>query len=150
MDRRHLLRLAGAGCGLLAGCLDERSDAPPSPTAPASDDTPSVTGTTFDAIETTCGSGDDAASVSVGPHVAVAGTIGGDDACHTAALAGAPYDPGRDRLTVRVRSYAPDASRACAQCLVDIDYEATVRFAGGLPGTVVVEHGGRRVRRVER
>lgn len=140
---------------LLAGCLgDATGDAPTaspttSPTASpsATDAGSSVAGTSFEVVESDCGEGTDAATVSFGDHVAATGTIRGSNTCYTAELEAADYDGEADRLTVRVRSYVPESegTPACGQCIVDVDYEAEVRFDGSLPGTVAVEHNGQEV-----
>lgn len=152
MNRRELLAAAGLGAGaFLAGCLGNGDGG-----GPAETDSPtssrSVAETTFDVVENTCGEGRDEASVSFGDHVSVSGTIRGSNTCYTATLDGATYDAAADRLTVRVRSSVPEGreTAACGQCLVDIDYDAAVRFEGGLPGTVVVEHDGEQVASAER
>lgn len=74
----------------------------------------------------------------------VVGTIPGSDACATAALDGVRYD-GADELVVVVRTVRDPSvgeTAACAECLLDIDYVATVRLASALPARVVVTHDG--------
>ncbi|MBX0322904.1 hypothetical protein EGH21_07660 [Halomicroarcula sp. F13] len=82
------------------------------------------------------------ASVTFGTDaVTVEGTIWGANGCKTAALSSADYDATADELTVAVETVdRDDAGDACTQAIVEIDYEATVQFAAGLPGRVVVTH----------
>lgn len=170
MNRRELLQVAGASAGaLLAGCLDSGdgtggtpgnsptdspTDSPtptssptasPSPTEP--DDPASVSGTSFDVVSVDCGEGKNQATVSFGEHVSVTGVVRGSNTCYTAELESMDYDTQADRLTVRVRSYVPESegTAACGQCIVDIDYDAEVRFDGDNPQTVVVKHNGKEV-----
>lgn len=166
MNRRVLLQVAGASAGaLLAGCLedgtgggngpdDTPTDSPtptssptvsPSPTEP--DDPASVSGTSFDIVSVDCGEGRNQASVSFGEHVSITGIARGANTCYTAELKSADYDARADRLAVQIRSFTPDSeeSGGCAQCIVDIDYDAEVRFDGDLPETVVVKHDGKEV-----
>lgn len=78
--------------------------------------------------------------------VSVEGTIWGTNGCKTAHLARATYDADEDRLSVAVvtRDRA-DATEACTQALVEIDYEATFTFSNGTPGEVAVSHDERTV-----
>lgn len=163
VNRRELLRVAGASAGvLLAGCLDSGNgttggdtpgtDSPTPTSSPTASPSPtessaSVSGTSFEVVENACGSGTDAATVSFGDHVLVTGTIRGQNTCYTAKLEAADYDAEADRLTVRIRSYVPESkgTSACGQCIVTIDYEAEVRFDGDLPETVAVEHNDKEV-----
>jgi hypothetical protein len=57
-----------------------------------------------------------------------------------------------ERLTVAVRSFVPESrrSRGCAECLVDIDYDARIELDGRLPEVVVVTHNRAEVARRDR
>lgn len=126
---------------------DAGSDGPANGGTPTADG-PRVSDRSFEALRTECGQGADEATVTFGERrVDVAGTISGSNTCYTAELDSATYDESEDTLTVAVRAYVPesDGTQACGQCIVDIDYESTVEFEGGLPGEVVVTHDGERV-----
>lgn len=89
-----------------------------------------------------CGNGQDSASASFGDgRVEVAGTISARDRCRGARLASAEYDADADRLSVAVET--EKTADACAQCISNVSYEATVAFEGGLPGAVAVSHASR-------
>jgi hypothetical protein len=105
-----------------------------------------VADTAFEVRSNRCGGSQEAATVTVdGETVTVDGLIQGSDGCHTARLAGTSVDGGT--LTVGVESYVPESEKdqVCQQCLVDIEYTATVTTTGGPPDSVVVEHGDERV-----
>ncbi|QLH84868.1 hypothetical protein HZS54_00425 [Halosimplex pelagicum] len=97
----------------------------------------------FDVTDSGCGTQTDDASVAFdgdGATVTVTGTIWGNDACYTAALSDVRLDG--DELTVVVGSMSDAGTdTACAQCITEIDYEATVTLDGALPQTVTVVHG---------
>lgn len=170
MNRRELLQAAGASAGaLLAGCLDDGTgggnglgntptnsptDSPTptssptaSPSATEPDNPSSVSGTSFDIVSVDCGEGENQATVSFSEHVSIKGVVRGSNTCYTAELKSTDYDARADRLAVQVRSYVPDSDQSggCAQCIVDIEYNAEVRFDGDLPETVVVKHNGKEV-----
>lgn len=111
----------------------------PTPAAPGA-----VTGRSFSVGGVDCGQQRDGASVSwdrPDSTVTVTGTIWGRDTCSTAELAGVSLED--DTLTVTVRATrraSAGETTACGQCIVEIDYEATVSFDRGLPGEVVVVH----------
>jgi hypothetical protein len=44
-----------------------------------------------------------------------------------------------------VRAYEDADEEGCAQCIVDVDYRATVEFEDGTPDEVHVYHDGERV-----
>lgn len=89
-----------------------------------------------------CGSGQDDASASFGDgHVEVTGTISARDRCRGARLASAEYDADADRLSVTVET--EKVADVCAQCISDVQYEASFSFDGGLPGAVAVSHASR-------
>jgi len=105
-----------------------------------------VADTAFEVRSNRCGRSQEEATVTVnGETVTVDGLIQGSDGCHTARLAGTSVDGGT--LTVGVESYVPESEKdqVCQQCLVDIEYTATVTTTGGPPDSVVVEHGDERV-----
>jgi hypothetical protein len=90
-----------------------------------------------------CGEQVDEAAVSTADGtVTVEGTIWAPDACYTNAKVGTIYDPNGDSLLLTVfATKESTAAAACAQCIVEIDYTATVEFTGGLPASVAVTHG---------
>ena len=168
MDRRQLLARFGAvlGTASLGGCLSQyreiegeagdgtetteeaTTDAEATTTGETTDEG-TVTGEgrgvtqTFTVTDHGCGQPTNEASVAfdaADASVAVTGTIGGPDACHTARLANVSYDPETGTLDVTVVSTREEGAGACAQCLVAIDYEATFAFAEELPQTVTVTH----------
>lgn len=119
----------------------------PTPTEEPGSGSRRVTGRSFEVRDNSCGQGEDSATVERGDdRVVVDGTISGRNSCYTAELKEARYDEGADELTVAVRSYEDRADdEACMECIVDIDYRATVEFEGGTPGEVTVRHNGERV-----
>ncbi len=170
MKRRTFLTTLAAGTtAAAAGCIGNSDDAGPGGTGNGSgngtgdasengsDDTttrPSVTlaNTDFSVVSQDCGQGTDDSDVTYqASAVAVEGVISASDTCYTARMKDATYDPDADTLTVAVETYVPEENegKACAQCLVDIEYAATVNFEGGLPATVVVTHGGKQVASAE-
>lgn len=109
-----------------------------------------VTESSLEVLETGCGSGDHAATAEYdNDHVDVEGTIRGSDTCYTAELESARYDEASDELVIAVRAYRPDDAEACGQCIVDVDYRATVNYDGPAPGAAVVRHDGREVERTQ-
>ena len=105
-----------------------------------------VVGQSFRVVDSACGQGANRAEVSRGEdRVDVDGTISGRNGCYTAELEAATYDDGADELTVAVRSYDDSDGGYCQQCIVDIDYRASVEFREGTPETVTVVHNGDQV-----
>lgn len=93
-----------------------------------------------------CGQGEQRADVTRGEaRVDVDGTSRGRNGCYTAELADATYDDGADELTITVRAYEDGDGQYCQQCIVDIDYRASVEFEDGTPATVRVLHDGEQV-----
>ena len=101
-------------------------------------------GRSFEVVSSECGQGENRADVSRSDdRVDVDGTIGGSNGCYTAELQDATYDDGADELTVAVRSYDDsDGGEVCQDCIVDVDYRASVEFRDGTPGEVTVVHDG--------
>jgi hypothetical protein len=123
------------------------SDAPEDTASETPDSDPSATpsGVADSSLEVTgsdCGAQTDDTSVAFdedGGTVTVTGTIWGNDACYTAVLSDARLDGGT--LTVVVGSESDAGTDTmCAQCITEIDYEATVALDGALPREVVVVH----------
>jgi hypothetical protein len=120
----------------------------PTPTAtptPTPRPTPSVSDTAFSLTDRGCGSQTHEATITFDESetaVDVSGTIWGNNGCYIATLQDATYDPEADTLTVEVKSKTEDSeeTKACTQCIAEVDYETTVSFEGTLPGTVVVSH----------
>lgn len=143
MKRRSVLALIGAG--LMTGCLQDRNQPGDTPTnSPAPPPTPTPTPeltTAFEVASRSCGSGDEDATVQVTPGaVDVTGVIGGRNTCDTAALDTVRFDDGQ--LTISVIVVAEDEDAACAQCITDIEYTATVGVGTREIEEVIVEHDG--------
>lgn len=104
---------------------------------------PSVAETQFELAGSECGEPTGDASVGFreqSSSVVVTGTIPGASQCYVAELADASYDSEAGAFVVTVASTQKDGSEMCAQCITQIDYEATVTFEGGLPEAVEVVH----------
>lgn len=142
MKRREYLRRTSAllAAGAMAGCLG--SNVPGDSTERVTETTavsPVVATRDFEVTRQECGTEVNTARVEAGDEqVTVTGTITGSDACKTAELKTASVEKGTLRVVVAAVNRA-DAG-ACAQCLSEIDYEATVSFEGGTPESVVVVH----------
>lgn len=174
MKRRTLLQLASvSSLGLLAGCTgegpgtgpgdgtDEPSDSTDTQTAsptesstesPTESPTPTTSpsngefASSFTVTNNECGTAKNSAEGSAdGSTVTITGVITGSDACYSAKLADATVEDGA--LEVAVASYVPpeNEGKACADCVVDISYEATFEFDGSTPDRAVVAHDGERV-----
>lgn len=106
-----------------------------------------VVNRSFEVVSSECGQGANRADVARSDdRVDVDGTISGSNGCYTAELEDATYDDGADELTVAVRSYDDsDEGEVCQECIVDIDYRASVEFRDGTPGEVTVVHNGEQV-----
>jgi hypothetical protein len=163
--RRTFLAAAVGAVAGLAGCTGGGSGA-----GETTADRPTRTTATTEATETTVtprltsrtfdrtGQCSDPRTASVafdGDTVTVAGCVTGNNGCHEAVLRRVVYDAERDVLRVAVDTEdTSDPGTMCTQALVHRAYEARLRFAEGLPGTVEVFHkgatGSGRVARVER
>ncbi|UPV76051.1 hypothetical protein M0R89_08325 [Halorussus limi] len=102
-----------------------------------------LTGKTFELLDVGCGAPRGEASVSFrdgGSSVVVSGTIPGSNDCYIARLADVSYDPATRALDLTVASMAKEGAEMCAQCIVEIEYEATLSFADGGPASVTVTH----------
>ena len=143
MKRRTLLRsLALLGAGSLAGCTAGSRVGGEDTTAVGPVE-PEITGTDFEVLDQGCGNTVSEAAVEFADDaVEITGTIAGSDACKTAQLADAIYDPDADELRVTVETVEREGVGACTQCIVEIEYRSTVSFSGGLPPSVVVRHEG--------
>lgn len=125
------------------------SDTPPGTATGTPDDEPSATpsgvaDTGLKVTDSGCGTQTDEASVAFDEGtVTVTGTIWGSDACYTAVLSDVSLDGGALTVVVAAERDA-DEDTACADCIAEVDYQATVTFDGGLPAevTVVHRHGG--------
>lgn len=112
-------------------------------TPPGSDDpsaTPvAVVDWAFTVTRNSCGMQADDARVSFDDGVTVTGTTWGNNACYTATLA--DVGVATDTLTVVVASESDAGTDVmCAQCITEIDYEASFTFDGKEPDEVVVVH----------
>lgn len=119
--------------------LSETPDSDPSATPSG------VASQSLTVTESGCGSQDEEASVAFdgdGATVTVTGTTWGSDSCATAVLSAVRLDGGSLTVVVGTESDA-DPDTACAECITQIQYEATIRFDSALPEdvSVVHEHG---------
>ncbi|MXR41100.1 hypothetical protein GRX01_07080 [Halobaculum sp. WSA2] len=159
MDRRTVLSLAaGVGAAALAGCTgrgggtngggdDDETDEGPEPTATETatetpneeGEFPRITDRSFERTGDAAEPGE-SATVSFGTDlVTVTGVIRGNNGCMQASLKAAEYDRDANELRVRVETVR-EGGDTCTQQIVYRGYEAAVEFAGGHPGSVVVEH----------
>ena len=145
MDRRRFLAGATAAALATAGCLDGGASEDPTASPTTSDAPTRLVATSFEVTDVDCGDGAASHEADTGDgRVVVDGIVGGADACHTAELVGADYDRAADTLKITVAAVRGDGDddRACAGCLVDIEYVATFRFENGEPGSVAVQARG--------
>ncbi|MFB6184753.1 MAG: hypothetical protein ABEI96_09390 [Haloarculaceae archaeon] len=164
-ERRSFLRAGPvAGALALAGCVGdgpetaETTDEFSTDASPTSETTgeavPTITDRSFTLLEGGCGQRIDEATITFGERrVDIEGTIWGSDTCKRVRLQAATYDSETGRLTVAVETYThteDGETLACAQCIVELDYRATVAFDGGLPAEVEVRHRGEHVTTVLR
>lgn len=126
------------------GTGEDGATSSPSP----ADGDPRLAGRSFEVVSNDCGQGrNEADATAEGRTVTVTGTIDGSNTCYTARLKGVSLDGSGTTLRVDVESYVPesDGTRACGQCIVDIEYESTFEFEDGRPDEVVVRHDGEQV-----
>lgn len=123
------------------------SDSPDDTASETPDSEPSATPSgvadrSFAVTDSGCGAQTDDASVAFDGNagtVTVTGTIWGNNACYTAVLSDVRLDGGT--LTVVVGSESDAGTDTmCAECITEIDYEATVALDSALPREVVVVH----------
>jgi hypothetical protein len=116
----------------------------PTGTDSAAPDTTTVVERRLAVEERSCGAAVDEGTIAFeNGEIGVTGTITGSDGCATAALETAAYDRAANRLRiVVVTEDDSEPGTVCAQCLTEIDYEATVSFGNGVPETVVLVHRG--------
>ena len=144
MDRREYLGRTATvlGAGVIAGCMGsggpDRGGGAGGTAETTAANRPPLSKESFEVGRNECGNETNEASVSFDDEVAVTGTITGTDGCETATLAAAGYRDGAFRVVVGTG--AEGTAGACAECLVEIEYEARFAFEGGLPATVIVEH----------
>lgn len=143
MKRRTLLQSAGAlGAAVTAGCVADSQVVGENTTAPGPVG-PQLEETDFEVLDVNCGDEKNEARVEFEDDaVVVTGTIDGSDACKTAELADASYDPDADEFGIVVETVEGEDAGACAQCIVEIDYRATFTFDGSLPPRITVRHEG--------
>ena len=118
------------------------SDADGRPTTVAG--APTIVDRQLSVADRSCGTVTDEGTIAIeNGRVVAGGTITGSDACTTAVLDEATYDRDANRLRIVVATETERKTGAvCAQCLTEIDYEATVGFEGAVPATVVLVHRG--------
>lgn len=149
MRRRTLLGWIGtATTGLIAGaagCLSPADDVGDGDERETDTERPApqLIESEFDATEPECGDDDAAEIEDATDEVRIVGTIRTNDLCARAALDESTYDADDDELRVTITT--EEFVDVCGQCLANSPYEATVRFDGGTPGRVVVDHDDRRV-----
>ena len=105
---------------------------------------PTIVDRQLSVADRSCGTVTDEGTITIeNGRVVAGGTITGSDACTTAVLDEATYDRDANRLRIVVATETERKTGAvCAQCLTEIDYEATVGFEGAVPATVVLVHRG--------
>jgi hypothetical protein len=153
MNRRELLTSSGAvlGTAALGGCLSRYEDiaggtgetTTEGEGAETTGEQPTLADASFELLDSGCGQQKNEASVGFEEgdgSVGVTGTITVPSACYVAELADASYDAETGTLEVTVASVEKEGADACAQCLTEIDYEATFAFDDGLPASVRVVH----------
>lgn len=147
MNRRTLVQYLAVGTAALAGCASggDPGTGDTSTDTVATDggaDQSTVSDSNFTVTGQESGTQVDEATVQFDAEtVRVDGTIWGSNGCKTAVLGGADYTANTGELTVAVvTTDREDAGDACTQAIVEIGYEAEVRFEGGRPDTVVVTH----------
>ena len=135
----------GAGSGGSDGDGGDGSGGDGSGGSPGDGDGQSGTpDTSFSVGATRCGTQTNEAEVTFGDGtVTVEGTTWGNDACYTARLDSAAIAGGTLTVAVVTESTAGE-DEACAQCITEIEYRATVGTAS-TPGEVVVTHDGETV-----
>ncbi|WP_338727211.1 twin-arginine translocation signal domain-containing protein [Haladaptatus sp. DJG-WS-42] len=144
--RKFLVAVAAGGVAGVAGCVSSTNPGTGGENTtddPTTEQSPTLTNTSFTVLSKDCGSEVSEASVSHQPdqsQVQVSGIIFGPSACYTGTLESATYDGESDTLSVHVVTEQPDEDAMCAQCIQEIQYEASIGFENGLPETVVVTH----------
>lgn len=162
----------------MAGCTangtdDETSGESASPSSsPSPSDSPTptdcqpdLTETSLEVLSVDCGTGENTADASVEPvgaatpdddgtpptyTVTVTGTIDAPDPCHSARLGTVRAAVDEDTLRLGVETYVPPEKQdaVCAECIADVDYEATAEFRCDYLGVVAVVHDGEQVAEV--
>jgi hypothetical protein len=149
--KRRTLLAAAAAATSAAGCLRDSSgsdtdgaDTPtPTPTSKPSGGRRLVD-RSFEVRRVECGDDYGGHEVTTdGGTVTVEGTLDGSDTCYTAELVRGEYVAEKDTLYVEVESVVDsEENETCAECIVEIDYEATFEFEGGTPESVRVDQRG--------
>lgn len=147
MNRRALLAATAATTTSFTGCLtesvgdqpEEREQTPPE----ESPRSPEIVDYTFGVRHVECDHPESDYDVSRSDgQVSVIGSLRGSTTCGTASLDGIEYDADADELGLVVRSHVEEIEGGCGDCIVEIEYEATVSFDYGEPGAVNVEYTG--------
>lgn len=147
MNRRPLLAATAATTSSLTGCLTdyigdqpEESEQTPPEQSPRP---PEIADHTFEVTHVDCDNPESAHDVTRSDgQVTVTGSLRGSTTCGTAALDSVEYDADSDELRLVVRSFVEETEGGCGDCIVEIEYEATVSFDYGEPGTVTVDYTG--------
>lgn len=141
MNRRSLLAVA-AGTTSLTGCFTDNG--PTDDTRSSTDDTPpEIAAHTFEVTHVECDHPESSSDVSRSDgQVTITGSLRGSTTCGTASLESIEYVADADELRLVVRSHTEDTEAGCGDCIVEIEYEAVVRFDHGEPGSVAVEYTG--------
>ncbi|WP_332897994.1 twin-arginine translocation signal domain-containing protein [Haladaptatus sp. CMSO5] len=147
MNRRTFLTsVAVGGVAGVAGCVSSTNPGTGGETTTddsPTEQSPTLTNKSFTVVSEDCGNEVSKANVSFQPdqsQVQVSGTIFGPSACYTGKLDSATYDGESDTLNIHVVTEQPDEDAMCAQCIQEIQYQASIGFENGLPETVVVTH----------
>lgn len=137
--------IAVYGTGILD---DDEGDDPmqtPDSSTPSSSSGTEVTGVDFRVTEKSCeddsspgeGSIREVKQGSDDGTVSISGVVSAADMCKSARVVNAVYDSGRDALRLTVETF-DESDGACAMCVTDISFEATVHVKGELPSTATL------------
>lgn len=106
-------------------------------------DSPEIEDVEFEVTEVACGAAASRYEVVVeGQTVRISGTVPGRDGCWTAVLESVRHLETEDVVVVRVDARRDPEAGACIQCLVDVEYEATLTFADRVPPVAVRQPTG--------
>lgn len=144
LRRREILKGLGGAVGttILAGCLGGLNGSGDTPTPAVGGQPIPPSEISFAVLGLSCGNGEDRATINISNgDIQVDGVIVGRDTCDTAGGT-ATMDDGTLVLTVDLPEKEPDqtTSRACAECLTDIQYTFSATFPNEGPSGVRVVH----------
>jgi hypothetical protein len=144
LRRRAILTGIGGvvGATMLGGCLGDIDGSADTPTPGDSGQPFPGSEVSFAVLGQSCGSGEDTATIDIPDGaIQVEGVIVGRDTCDTAGGT-VTMDDGTLVLTVYLPEEEPDPTptRACAECLTDIEYTFRATFPNEGPSGVRVVH----------